>query len=60
MSSKLAALDVLEHEVDVQALVGHVAGSQVDVEEPVIVDVAEVRAHRRHRPVEPDLARRRR
>ena len=55
MSSNRSPIDVLEHEVDVQALVRHVAGPQVDVEVAVVVDVPEVRAHRRHRPVEADL-----
>ena len=49
------ALDVAEHQLDVQALVRHVAGPQVDVEEPVVVHVAEVRAHRGHGAVEPQL-----
>ena len=47
---ELDALDVLEHQVGDQARVGHAAGPQVDVEEAVVVDVAEVAAHRRHRP----------
>ncbi len=51
------ARNVSEHEVDVQSLVRHVAGAEVDVEEPVVVDVAEIRAHGRHRPIKADLPR---
>ena len=41
------ALDVLEHQVEIQAFVGHVAGAEVEIEESVVIDVPEIRAHRR-------------
>ena len=50
-----ASLDVLEHHVGNQARVGHPAGPEVGVEVAVVVDVAEVGAHRRDRPVEADF-----
>ena len=51
------AADVAEQHVGHQVGVRRPAGPQVDVEEAVVVDVAEVRAHRQDDPVEPDLGR---
>ena len=56
ISSKRPPSTFLEHEIDVQALVRHVAGPQIDIEISVVVDITKVRAHRGHGPVEPDLA----
>ena len=51
------AVDVLVQHVGHQRRVVGPAGPQVDVEEAVVVDVAEVRPHRQHDPVQPDLRR---
>ena len=47
---------VLEHQVGDEVLERHPAGPEIEVEIAVVVDVAEVAAHRRHGPVETDLA----
>ena len=50
-------LDILEHHLDVEAFVRHVAGAEVEIEKPVVVEVAEIHAHWRHGAVEPNTLR---
>ena len=54
-SSNRLSLDVLEHDVGHQVGVGRLAGAQVNVEEAVVVDVAEIGAHDQQDPVEAGL-----
>ena len=52
-----AAADIVHQDVGHQVGIGRAAGAQVEIEEAVVVDVAEIRAHRQPDPVEAGLPR---
>ena len=57
MSSNRRPPSLLEQHVGHQVRVRRPARPQVDIQESVVVDVAEVRAHRQDDAVQPDLGR---
>jgi hypothetical protein len=52
---KASSLDVLEQDIGHQAVERHPAGPEIDIEEPIVVDVAEIHPHRGDWMNEPDL-----
>jgi hypothetical protein len=50
-----SSLDVLEQDIGHQAVGRHPAGLEIDIEEPIVVDVAEIHPHRGDRMNEPDV-----
>ena len=52
---KISAICVAKHTVRQQSIIGRFAGAEINIQPPIIVEIAEARSHCQDRPVEMHL-----